>query len=61
VGRIAASSIGCTTRSMTRRSAPGGFSECLPDPEAAGALFAAAEDWLRQRGMESVRVPSILR
>jgi hypothetical protein len=27
-----------------------GFFECLPEPRVAAALFAAAADWLRQRG-----------
>ena len=34
-----------------------GFFECLPDPEAAGALFTRAEAWLREKGVESVRGP----
>jgi len=34
-----------------------GFFECLNDPEAAGALFQAAGDWLRSRGMEKMIGP----
>lgn len=35
-----------------------GFFECADDPEAARALFAAAEGWLRERGMTVVRGPA---
>ncbi len=34
-----------------------GALECLRDPEAADALLARAEGWLRDRGMERVRGP----
>jgi hypothetical protein len=34
-----------------------GFFECEDDPEAARALLTAAEDFLRERGMERVRGP----
>jgi GNAT superfamily N-acetyltransferase len=34
-----------------------GFFECEDDEDAASALFAAAEDWLRQRGQTAVRGP----
>jgi hypothetical protein len=34
-----------------------GFFECQRDPEAAGALFATAIDWLRRQGMEFIRGP----
>ena len=34
-----------------------GFFECLNDPEAAAALLAAGEDWLRERGMTAARGP----
>lgn len=34
-----------------------GFFECLPDQEAANALLAKAEDWLRARGAASLRGP----
>jgi hypothetical protein len=34
-----------------------GFFECLPDLEVAGALFAAAADWLRPRGKKRLIGP----
>jgi hypothetical protein len=34
-----------------------GFFESVDDPDVAAALFAAAEGWLRQRGMERARGP----
>ena len=34
-----------------------GFFECEDDPEAAGALLAAAEDWLRGRGRDRMVGP----
>jgi hypothetical protein len=34
-----------------------GFFECQRDPEAAGALFTAAIDWVRKQGMEFIRGP----
>lgn len=34
-----------------------GFFDALDDPEAAAALFGAAEAWLKQRGMTAVRGP----
>jgi hypothetical protein len=34
-----------------------GFFETENDPEVAAALLSAAEDWLRQRGMDRVRGP----
>ncbi len=34
-----------------------GFFECAEDPEAARALFAAAEGWLRERGRDRVIGP----
>jgi GNAT superfamily N-acetyltransferase len=35
-----------------------GFFECEEDAETAAALLAAAEDWLRGRGLETVRGPA---
>lgn len=35
-----------------------GFFECEDDAEAAGALLAAAGDWLRARGLASMRGPT---
>ena len=34
-----------------------GFFECIPSPDAAARLFAAAEDDLRARGMTTIRGP----
>lgn len=34
-----------------------GFFDCFDDQEAADGLFAAAEGWLRERGLESSRGP----
>jgi len=34
-----------------------GYYECIPDPEASQALLGAAADWLKERGMESMRGP----
>jgi len=34
-----------------------GYFECEEDPEAARALFGAAEDWLRPHGLRCVRGP----
>ena len=34
-----------------------GFFECADDPEAASALFASVETWVRQKGMAFVRGP----
>jgi len=34
-----------------------GFFECEDDRDSSGSLFAAAEDWLRGRGMDTARGP----
>ncbi|MBN2017401.1 MAG: N-acetyltransferase [Candidatus Cloacimonetes bacterium] len=34
-----------------------GFFECMPDYEAAEALFHAASGWLKERGMDTIRGP----
>ncbi len=34
-----------------------GFFECIPDQGVATALFTAAEQWLRDRGMDTIRGP----
>ncbi len=39
------------------KSGSWGFFECQKDPEAAVALFAAAEDWVRKRSMLLIRGP----
>ena len=35
-----------------------GFFDCVNSPEAANALFAAAENWLRAKGVSAVRGPA---
>jgi len=56
VGRIGA----CDDRELAARE-PGcgvvGFFECADDPEASGALFAAAEGFLRGRGLHRALGP----
>jgi hypothetical protein len=56
VGRIGA----CVDEDLLRR-APGcgvvGFLDALDDPDAAQALFGAAEAWLRERGCARARGP----
>jgi len=56
VGRIGA----CRDGDLEAR-APGcgvvGFFDCADDPEAAAALFDAAEGWLRARGLTRARGP----
>ncbi|MCP4213542.1 MAG: GNAT family N-acetyltransferase [bacterium] len=34
-----------------------GFFECIDDKEVSSALFTAAEEWLRQQGMENMEGP----
>ena len=34
-----------------------GFFECMPDYEAAEALFVSASDWLKERGRDIIRGP----
>jgi hypothetical protein len=57
VGRIAAAVNHLHNEFHQERTGFFGFFECLDDAEAARALFAAAEAWLRERGMERVRGP----
>ena len=35
-----------------------GFFECIDDTIVAGGLFAAAEEWLREQGLEKMRGPA---
>lgn len=35
-----------------------GYFECVEDPAVSAALFDAAGDWLRERGMETMRGPA---
>ena len=58
VGRIAA--IGNRLHNETHGDKVGffGFFECAYDQEAAHALFAAAGDWVRARGFDTLRGPA---
>jgi hypothetical protein len=57
VGRIAAIENRWHTDHHGDRTGFFGFFECLDDPDAAAGLFGAAENWLRARGLETVRGP----
>jgi hypothetical protein len=57
VGRIAAIVDGNHNRHHNERMGVWGFFECEHDPEAAAALFAAAERWLRGKTMVFIRGP----
>lgn len=57
VGRIVAIINHAHNRRYEERRGFLGFFECENDPEAARALFAAAEAYLRQAGMTDVRGP----
>lgn len=57
VGRIAAIENRWHNRHHADRVGFWGFFECMDDPEAAGALFDAAERWLAGRGLDRARGP----
>ena len=57
VGRIAAIENRWHNRHHGDRVGFFGFFDCLDDPEAARALFDAAEAWLRARGLTCARGP----
>lgn len=57
VGRILAVVNHAHNRRYQEKMGFFGFFESEDDPEAARALFAAAESWLSEQGMESVRGP----
>ena len=57
VGRIAAIVDDHYNEYQQEKMGVWGFFECQHDPEAAGALFAAATAWVRQQGMEFIRGP----
>ena len=57
VGRISAQVDHEHNRFHEERTGFFGFFESEDDSEAAGALFNAAEGWLRERGMETARGP----
>ena len=57
VGRISAQVDSEHIRYWHERAGMFGFFECEDDPEAARALLTAAEEFLRERGMEIARGP----
>lgn len=57
VGRIAAIVDDKANEYAGEQCGAFGFFECLPDEEAALALFAAARDWHREQGMTFMRGP----
>lgn len=57
VGRIAAIIDRNYNQFHQERMGAWGFFECLDDQAAAEALYSAAEDWVRQRGMTFLRGP----
>ncbi len=58
VGRIAAIENRAHNRFHNDRVGFFGFFECQDDQEAATALFASAETWLRSRGLNIMRGPT---
>ena len=58
VGRIAAIDHPRHNEYHGERTGFFGFFECENDPEAAGALFAAAGEWLAAAGLETMRGPA---
>ena len=57
VGRISAQVDGEHNRYHHERTGFFGFFECDNDATLAGTLLRTAEDWLRERGMETIRGP----
>jgi hypothetical protein len=57
VGRIAAIENRAHNSFHADRVGFFGFFECADDQEAADALFTAAESWLRNRGLDTMRGP----
>lgn len=57
IGTLCAAEDGDTNQRRGLRDCVIGFFECLPDPEAARALFGAAADWARLRGLETLYGP----
>jgi hypothetical protein len=57
VGRITALIDGNNNTYHQEKVAGWGFFECIQDHEVALALFAAAEQWVRERGMTAIRGP----
>jgi len=57
VGRIAAIVDSNYNEYHKEKMGAFGFFECQDDPEAAAGLFAAAEDWVRGKGMDYLMGP----
>ena len=57
VGRIAAIENRAHNRTWDDRVGFFGFFDCVDDPEVAGRLFDTAAQWLRTRGLTSMRGP----
>jgi hypothetical protein len=57
VGRIAAIENRAHNRFHEDKVGFFGFFECADDQDAADALFVAAEEWLRARGLDTMRGP----
>jgi len=57
VGRVVALVDGNYNRYQNEKMGVWGFFECQRDPEAAMALFSAAEKWVRDKGMDFMRGP----
>lgn len=58
VGRVAAINNHLYNDFHGGRTGFWGFFECADEPQTASALLAAAEEWLRMRGMESMLGPT---
>lgn len=56
-GRVAAIINGAHNERYNEQRGFWGFFESIDDTQVAQALFAAAADWLKQRGMTSIRGP----
>ncbi|MFC1884076.1 acyl-CoA N-acyltransferase [Thermodesulfobacteriota bacterium] len=57
IGRIAAIVDGNYNEYSKEKMGIWGFFECRRDPEAFMALFSAAENWVRKKGMDFLRGP----
>ncbi len=57
VGRVSAQIDHEHNRYHGERTGFFGFLECEEEAEVAGVLLSAAEDWLRERGMDRIRGP----
>lgn len=57
IGRIAAFVNEKYSKGMEQPTGGVGFFECIDDQQAADALFSASEQWLSERGMESMDGP----